>query len=204
MFDTPFFADPRTLLLGALTGLVFGFLLEKGGVTRYATIVGQFRLRDFTMLKIMLTAVVVGGAGVYGMLQLGWIVGLHVKTALLLGNALGGVIFGVGMVVLGYCPGTGIAAIGSGARDAIPGVVGMLVGAGLYAEVHPWFQAHVLGVGDFGKATLASVTGVSPWVFLAGIAVVSIVFFTWLGRRGRPARRRPERGIEGEAQRSPA
>ena len=83
MFDTPFFAGPSTLLLGALTGLVFGFLLEKGGVTRYATIVGQFRLRDFTMLKIMLTALVVVGAGVYGMLQLGWIEGLHVKSCLL-------------------------------------------------------------------------------------------------------------------------
>jgi hypothetical protein len=64
MFETPFFADPKTLALGALAGLVFGFLLQKGAVGRYETIVGQFLLRDHTMLKVMLSAIVVGGLSV--------------------------------------------------------------------------------------------------------------------------------------------
>ena len=189
MFDSSFFADPKTLALGALTGLVFGWLLEKGGVTRYPTIVGQFLLRDFTMLKILLTAVVVGGLGVYGMLEAGWIEGLSVKSAHLVGNALGGLIFGVGMVVLGYCPGTGVAALGSGARDAGPGILGMLVGAGLYAEAHPWFEAHVLNLGAIGKATLPSISGVSPWWFFALVAVLAAGLFGALRvsqRRARP------------------
>jgi len=189
MFDSSFFADPKTLALGALTGLVFGWLLEKGGVTRYSTIVGQFLLRDFTMLKILLTAVVVGGLGVYGMLEAGWIEGLSVKSAHLAGNALGGLIFGVGMVVLGYCPGTGVAALGSGARDAGPGILGMLVGAALYAETHSWFEAHVLNVGALGKATLPSITGISPWWFFALVAVLAAGLFGALGASSRRARR---------------
>jgi hypothetical protein len=182
VFDTPFFADPSTLILGAITGLVFGFLLQRGGVTRYGTIVGQFLLRDFTVLKVMGTAMIVGGIGVYGMLQLGWIDGLQVKTAVLLGNALGGLIFGVGMALLGYCPGTAVAAVGDGARDVIPGILGMLFGALLFAEVQPWFKTHVLSVADHGKATLATTTGLSPWWFLMGLAVAAVLGF-WLLER---------------------
>ena len=172
----PFFASPGTLLMGAVTGLIFGFLLQKGGVTRYNVIVGQFLLKDFTMMKIMLTAVVVGGIGIYGMLEVGMITKLHVKAAHLLANAVGGVLFGIGMAVLGYCPGTGVAALGDGSRHAIPGVLGMIVGAALYAETYPWMKANVLGLGDLGKETLVTVTGLSPWWFMAALAIAVIAF----------------------------
>ncbi|MHC5001987.1 MAG: YeeE/YedE thiosulfate transporter family protein, partial [Planctomycetota bacterium] len=108
------FADPTSLALGAATGLVFGFLLQKGGVTRFQVIVGQFLLKDFTVLKVMLTAIVVGAIGIYGMRAAGMDVPLHVKGTALLANVLGGLIFGVGMAILGYCPGTALAAIGDG------------------------------------------------------------------------------------------
>lgn len=187
MFDASFFAGPTTLLLGALTGLVFGFLLQKGGVTRFNVIVGQFLLEDFTVVKVMLTAVVVGGAGIYGMLQLGMIDGLHVKAATLVGNALGGLIFGVGMAILGYCPGTGVAALGDGSRDAIAGVAGMLAGAALYAEGYPWAKDRILGLADLGKATLGTATGLSPWWFIGGLMILAVVGFkvleAWEQRR---------------------
>jgi hypothetical protein len=194
MFDTAFFADPRVLLLGAVTGLVFGFLLQKGGVTRFEVIVGQFLLRDFTVLKVMLTAIVVGGLGVWGMLQLEMIEGLHVKSAHLVANALGGVVFGVGMAVLGFCPGTGVAAIGDGSRDAIPGVLGMVFGAALYAEVHRWMQEHVLGWADLGKETLVSVTGLSPWWFLVPLVLAAVVGLVVLESRERLRPRTRESG----------
>lgn len=179
------FADPGTLLMGAAAGLVFGFLLQKGGVTRFDVIVGQFLLKDFTVAKIMLTAMVVGGVGIYGMRALGMDVALHVKSAALLGNAVGGLIFGAGMAILGYCPGTGVAAIGDGSRHAIPGVVGMLFGAAIYAEVHPWMQERILGVGDLGKATFATVSGLSPWWFIALMAVATAAGMAALERRER-------------------
>jgi uncharacterized membrane protein YedE/YeeE len=181
MFEN-FFADPVTLFKGALAGLVFGFLLQKGGVTRYQVILGQFLLKNFTVIKIMLTAIVVGGVGIYGMRAMGLEVALHIKNAALLGNVLGGLVFGVGMALLGFCPGTGVAALGDGARHAIPGVLGMLVGAALYAEAYPFMKSEVLGIGDFGKATLDSVTGLSPWWFIALTAVIAIVGFVGLER----------------------
>lgn len=184
MFDH-FFADPKMLVLGALTGLIFGFLLQKGGVTRYNVIVNQFRLKDFTVLKTMLTAIIVGAIGVYAMLQFGMIKGLMIKPAELAMNAGGGLIFGVGMVLLGYCPGTALAAIGQGSRDAIVGVIGALVGAAVYSEMYPMLARVVEPVAKFGKITLPEITHVSPWVFVVGLAIVAVGVFVWLERRER-------------------
>ena len=177
------FADPTTLALGATTGFVFGFLLQKGGVTRFNVIVNQFRLVDFTVLKVMLTAIIVGGLGIYAMHAMGMGFTLHIKATALLANSLGGLIFGVGMVVLGYCPGTAVAAIGDGSRHAIVGVLGMLFGAAIYAELYPWLTAHVLKVGDLGKITLASQLGVSPFVILIPLAIFAFFLFRFLDHK---------------------
>lgn len=190
MFDADFFADPQTLIYGALTGLVFGLLLQKGRVAYSETIYGFFLFKDFTVFKVMLTAIVVGGAGVWAMHELGW-ASLHVKSAYLLANVLGGVVFGLGMAICGYCPGTGVAALGTGAKDAFFAVTGMLVGAAVYAEADPWLQAHVFDVGKLGKATVQSETGISEYVLLGGLGVVAVVLFVVLEsieRRRRGAR----------------
>ena len=193
MFDG-FFADPKLLALGAVTGFVFGFLLQKGGVTRFNVIVGQFLLKDFTVLKVMLTAIVVGAVGIYGMRAMGVEFDMHIKSAALVGNALGGAIFGIGMAVLGFCPGSAVAAIGDGSRHAIAGVLGMLAGAAIYAETHSWLQPRVLEAVDLGKATLASMTGLSPWLIIAALAVVAAAVFVMLERSQRKGRGNMEPG----------
>jgi uncharacterized protein len=126
-------ADPLSKLLpGLVSGFLFGFLLQKGFVTKYPVVVGQFLLRDFTVLKTMLTAVVTGGIGAYALRAVG-AASLHVKPAQLAAVSIGGLIFGVGMVLLGYCPGTGVAAAAEGKGDAAFGLAGMLLGALLFA-----------------------------------------------------------------------
>lgn len=187
-----FFASPQTLLLGALTGLVFGFLLQKGGVTRYNVIVNQFRFKDFTVLKTMLTAIVVGAIGIYAMLQLGMLKGLSVKGAELAMNAGGGLIFGVGMVLLGYCPGTALAAVGQGSRDALVGIVGALVGAAVYAEAYPLLARTVEPIGKLGKITFADATHASPWWFIVGLGVLAVVLFVWFERREHRVQNSPQ------------
>lgn len=180
--------DPATkLVLGLSTGLVFGFLLHRGGVTQYRVILGQFLMKDHTVLRTMLTAVVVGSAGVYALHQFGPQAGLgevalHVKTTAVAANVLGGVIFGVGMVVLGYCPGTGVAALGAGSRHAIPGLLGMLFGAAVYAEIYPAIKGGLLSVLSYGKITIPDALNMSPWVFVVGLAVAAVGLFTMLRR----------------------
>lgn len=172
-----FFAAPTSLLLGAITGLVFGFLLQRGGVTRYNVIVSQFLFKDFTVLKTMLTAILVGAVGIYAMKHAGIIQSLHIKPVAVAMNAIGGGIFGVGMVLLGYCPGTALAAVGQGSKDAIVGIAGAVVGAGVYAEAFPFITQLIGNLGSGGKVTLPELTRVSPWVWIVGLAVVSAALF---------------------------
>jgi len=113
---------------------------------------------------------------------MGSIESLHIKNATLWGNLLGGGIFGVGMAILGYCPGTGVAAIGDGSRDAIFGVIGMVVGAALFAEVYPWFNEYLLKPLDLGKETLATITGITPWAYLVLLTILSIALFGWFDK----------------------
>ena len=101
------------LVLGFIFGIVFGFLLQKGGVAKYEVLTGQFLLTDFTVLKVMLTAVVVGMVGIFSMHAMG-LVKLHVKPTHYAANITGGALFGAGLGLLGYCPGTGAAALGQG------------------------------------------------------------------------------------------
>lgn len=177
MFETL----PR-ILLGLVTGFLFGFLLQKGRVSDRKVIVGQFLLRDFTVMKVMLTAIVVGGAGVYAMHAAG-LTRLFVKPAQLAAIVVGGLIFGVGMVLLGYCPGTAVAAAGEGKHDAWWGLAGMTAAAAVYAELAAGFSKNILTWADLGPVTLPGLTGVSAWVWLGALAVGAAAFFRWLERR---------------------
>lgn len=191
------FESADKLLLGLLTGVLFGFLLQKGRVAKFRTIVGQFLLKDWTVVKVMATAVVVGAIGVYTLVELG-LATLHVKPALLGGVILGGVFFGMGMVVLGYCPGTAVAAVGEGRRDALVGVAGMLAGATLYVVLYPVLKP-IMGLGDLGKVTIPEWTGTSPWLWIVGLAILTGGLF-WMLERGRRQQPMPAGNAEATEQ----
>ena len=168
------FEEPLKLVLGLLTGIAFGFLLQKGRVAKFRVIMGQFLLRDWTVVKVMLTAIAVGAVGVWAMVGMG-MASLHVKPAAFAAIILGGLLFGMGMAIFGYCPGTSVAACGEGRRDAMVGVLGMLVGAAVYVAAFPVLQTLGKGLGDLGKVTLPQITGLSPWLFIAALVVCALL-----------------------------
>ena len=174
------YADTHTLILGLLAGILFGFFLRKGSLTRFETIVGQFILKDFTVVKVMLTAITIGSIGVYVMHQIGIIEKLPVKEAVLYADVLGGAILGIGMVILGYCPGTCVGAAGQGSSDAVVGILGMIVGAGLFAESYDWFHRYIIEPYNLGKVTFPTLTNSSPWWWIAGLTVITIILFVFL------------------------
>ncbi|QPJ65576.1 MAG: YeeE/YedE family protein [Candidatus Nitrohelix vancouverensis] len=171
------FASMDQLLMGGLAGFVFGFLLHKGGVSRYDVIVNQFLLKDFTVAKIIVTAIAVGGIGIYAMKAFGVDFNFHVKTAALWGNIVGGLIFGAGMVLLGYCPGTCVAAMGEGSRHALFGFLGMVAGAIVFAELYPWIRSVFLSSADLGKITLPELTGLPTWLFFAVLSGAVLLMY---------------------------
>jgi len=175
------------LFAAVLLGAVFGVLLHRGGVACHAVIVNQFRFRDFTVLKIMLTAILVGGLGVLALNSAG-LANLHIKAANLLGIVLGAGIFGVGMATLGYCPGTAIAAAAAGSVHALAGLAGAIVGGVLYAFSFPWISSKILPVGALGKVRLPDVTGIPAWLWFTGLAVGAVLLFRVIERHERASR----------------
>jgi uncharacterized membrane protein YedE/YeeE len=176
------FESWNRLLLGLVCGIVFGFLLQKGRVAKFRVIVGQFLLKDWTMVKVMLTAVAVGAVGVWLLVAMGH-AELHIKPAAFGGVVAGALLFGVGMALFGYCPGTGVAACGEGRRDAMVGVLGMLAGAFAYVLAFPALQGLIKGFGDWGKITLPQLTGLSPWAFIVPLAILSLLVRIFAGQR---------------------
>lgn len=175
------FEEPLRLLLGLVTGILFGILLQKGRVAKFRVIMGQFLLKDWTVAKIMLTAIATGSAGVWFMVQMDW-ASLHIKPAAFAPVILGGVLFGIGMAIFGYCPGTSVAACGEGRRDAMIGLAGMLTGAFIYVAAFPALQALTKAWGNWGEVTLPQVTGVSPWFYI-GVLLIAAGLFRLAERR---------------------
>lgn len=174
--------DKFPLLWGLGFGIVFGFLLQKGGATKYDVIVGQLLLTDFTVIKIMLSAVLTGMIGIYSMKTLGW-VELYPKSGSAGVNIIGGLIFGVGFAVLGYCPGTLAGAIGNGYLDAlVGGLAGILIGAGLFAALYPRLKTGILKKGYFGNVTLPQIFKVNDWVVVIPFAGFIFLLLLWMER----------------------
>lgn len=165
-----------SLVLAIVFGFIFGLLLQRGRVANYNVIVNQFRLKDFTVLKVMFTAIVVGGVGVLALHQMGY-AAYHIKPANMLGVVLGAGIFGVGMVTYGYCPGTGVAAVATGSVHALIGFAGMLAGGILYALSFSWVNEHILNVAALGKVRLPDVTGIADWIWFLILAVTAVIVF---------------------------
>ncbi len=164
------------LVWGLLFGIVFGFLLQKGGATKYDIIIGQLLLVDFTIIKIMFSAVLTGMIGIYCMKAMGC-VELYPKSGSAGKNIIGGLIFGIGFALLGYCPGTIAGAIGNGYLDAIVGgLSGILIGAGLFAALYPRLSKGILNKGDFGDLTLPQLFKVNEWVVI--IPVAALILFS--------------------------
>ena len=171
------------LCLGVLTGIVFGFLLHKGGATRYDVIIGQLLLTDFTVVKIMLSAVVTGMIGVHALKSMG-LVRLHVKPGSFGSSVIGGLIFGVGFGMLGYCPGTVAGAIGQGSLDALfGGFVGILTGAWLFAAMYPRLT-RILNKGYFGETTLPELLRVNAWTIIVPLSAAITTLLFWMQKSG--------------------
>ena len=141
------------IVTAILFGLAFGFLLQKGGVAKYNVLIGQLLLQDFTVVKIMGSAIIVGMVGIFTLNRFAK-VNLHLKPTRLGAQSIGGLLFGAGFALLAYCPGTGAAALGQGSWDMLFGMAGLIAGSYLFAELSEVLAKTVETWGEKGKLTL--------------------------------------------------
>ena len=167
-----------TLIIGFFIGCAFGAILYLGGASSYRRILGMLRLKDLWVLKLICTAIGVGTVGIY-LLDMGGLAHISIKPAYVWGVALGGIIFGLGWAISGFCPGTCVVGAAEGKKDAMLTIAGGLTGALLFSLVFPFINETLIQTANFGSITLASVLGVSG-IYLAlglSVALLGAVFF---------------------------
>jgi uncharacterized protein len=159
------------LIGAAIFGLAFGFLLQKGGVGKYNVLLGALLLEDWTVAKIMFTAIVVGMIGVFTLHHFAK-VNLHLVPTRLGAQIIGGLLFGAGFALIAYCPGTGAAALGQGSWDALFGMAGLVVGSYLFAEMSGFLKRTVETWGEKGKVMLPDILKIPRGVFIPVFALL--------------------------------
>lgn len=171
------------LYYGLITGIIFGFLLQRGQVLRYDKQVGALLFKDMTVVKFMLAHIVVAMIGVYILYDFG-LVKLSLKPTILGGVIIGGLVFGLGWGISGYCPGTSVGALGEGRLDALWSIIGMILGAAFFAELYPFLSKTVLTWGDFGRITLPQALDIFHWYIIAPFIFMVFLLFVFFEKKG--------------------
>lgn len=142
------------LLFGLLVGVAMGVLLQRVGASSPRMIAAALRLQNLTIIKFMATTIAVGMIATYAIAQF---IPMHfdIKPTYLAGVFVGGLIFGVGFAVGGYCPGTCVVGVGEGRKDAWGAVLGGVAGAMAFSLTFKSLEAVLIKPFNYGKITLA-------------------------------------------------
>jgi uncharacterized protein len=167
------------------SGLLFGFVLEQAGFGSPCKLTAQFRLNDWSVFKVMFTAILVASLGIQ-LLQLNntfGSTGFYVSPAMLVATALGGAFVGAGFAVGGYCPGTSVVGAMTGRLDGIVFAFGMVLGIWVFSLNFDasWMQ-EILHAGQLSEKTLPQLLDVSPWTVLSAMTVLAVFGFILGGR----------------------
>ena len=170
-----------TLVAALVVGLGFGFVLERAGFGRSTKLAAQFYLTDMTVLKVMFTAIVTATiglvlAGAVGLVEVGSLVRGAASYTFIWPMLIGGLLFGVGFVVSGYCPGTSVVACASGNMDGLVAFTGVVVGSLVFGEAYAWIETFHTS-GSLGHFFLGDWMGLSRPVVVSLVTAVAIGAF---------------------------
>lgn len=166
-----------SLLYSLLVGIVMGALLQRVGASSPRMILSSLRLTNVAIMKFMATTIAVGSVLTYVM-SLFMPMHFDIKPTYVLGVAVGGLIFGVGFALAGYCPGTCVVGVSEGRRDALMTVLGGVAGALVFTLVYTLIQGWLIKPLDFGKITLADVFHLPAMVAAVLLAAVFLTAVT--------------------------
>lgn len=176
------------ILSGLLLGGAFGFVLERAGFGNPNKLTGQFRLSDWSVFKVMFTAIVFAAVGLLILERLSLVDGasLFVPPSFLGAAALGGAFVGAGFAIGGYCPGTSVVGLMSGRIDAGIFLIGLLVGTIVFAAIYPSIEA-LTTLGEIASADslpeLLSVTSLSIDVVMVIAAIGVFILGAWMEKK---------------------
>lgn len=172
-----------TLVFGLVTGVLFGIFLQRAEAIRFERQVGAMRLMDMTIVKFMLSTIVVGSIGIYLLSDLG-VVSFAPRSLSVGLQVVGGLLFGAGWAIIGFCPGTSIGALGEGRFHVIWPILGMLIGGLVFALLYPAIQTYIAPIGAFGSVSLPELLGINHWFVIVALAAGSFGLFRFFEQHG--------------------
>ena len=183
LYQIGLFGDSTNLLLAMMLGIGFGFFLERGGLGSARKLTAQFYFTDMSVFKVMFSAIVTAMLGLFwlswfGFLDLSLI---HTLPTYLVPQVVGGLLFGAGFVVGGYCPGTSCIAVSTGKGDGYVHLLGMIAGIVLFGEMFPILEGFYNST-PVGEITLPQLVGVTPNVAMFFIILMALGGFALAGR----------------------
>jgi uncharacterized membrane protein YedE/YeeE len=167
------------LIMGIITGMLFGIVLFKVGAVRYSRVEGMLLLRDLKIMKFAFTGIATASI-IYGLAD---ILGFAESTNLIprvmpylgVAHIIGGIMFGIAMASAGFCPGTCVARVGAGKFISAAGVIGLVIGVLIYNAIQPSLvEAGILG--NRQDLTLYGVLGVSYGPLAVAWGVLFLIF----------------------------
>ena len=170
-------------ILGLITGIIFGILLQRGGLVRFEKQVGMLLLKDFTVLKFMLSAIVAGMIGII-ILSNFEVIKLSHRAMNVGAILLGGSLFGIGWALTGLCPGTSMGALGEGRLHALFTIAGMITGAMIFSRSYDFLKKTVLAWADFGRIGISDLTGIPNIILMVIFAFGMIFLLRFLEKKG--------------------
>ncbi|MBI4877004.1 MAG: YeeE/YedE family protein [Acidobacteria bacterium] len=172
------FGEGAGFLLIFLLGFGFGFFLERAGFASARKLTGMFYFRDFAVLRVMFTAIVVAMLGLLYLASLGVVdmAAMSIPPTILGAQIVGGLLLGVGFIVGGYCPGTSVVGVASGKIDAIFYVLGVIAGSGLFGLGYEPLQG-LYHWGEQGVVTLSQWSGLSGGALAPIIVMIALAAF---------------------------
>ncbi len=181
LFEYGLFGEGASLIIALIIGFFFGLFLERGGLGNPHKLTGVFYLKDFTVPKVMFTAILVASGGLYllGDLKVLDVSKMWIVPTFFWPQIAGGFLFGLGYLVAGYCPGTAVTGLAGGRIDAFVTMLGMIAGSLVFAVIYPAIENFYLSSG-MGTATLPGILGVSHWVVLFFLVVMAGLMFYFM------------------------
>jgi len=153
------------VILGLLSGIAFGFVIQRIGATDADRMARAHLMLDPDIPQFMILAVALSAVGLYG-LGLADAGHTRVLPTSLVATGLAGLLFGAGWGLAGYCPGTTWAAAGEGRMDAFFALLGGLAGTAVFAQLHEILIPLLYLPTSLGPVTLAD------WLGNRSIAVI--------------------------------
>ncbi|HEX9886369.1 MAG TPA: YeeE/YedE thiosulfate transporter family protein [Longimicrobiales bacterium] len=178
LYETGAFGHEASLVVALLLGTAFGWFLERGGLGSARKLVGQFYGTDFAVFKVLFTAVVTAMLGLFWLSRAGLVDPylVYVPRTYVLPQLAGGLVFGVGLVLGGLCPGTSCVAASSGRLDGLALIAGMLLGVLAFDEMYPALAAFMDSTFA-GALTLPAWTGLPVGAVVFGVTCVALAGF---------------------------